>query len=149
MDIEFEFNYNSEIRMGTDGWGLVIKKDDVIIDVLKKEFVFIGVEPKADKPFIVKSTDRRYYIIKGYFFTYIFDTEQNAFSLYKATVRSEDGIWCQETPVWGKDAYHLNGEDGEHYYLQFPFIPHTMFKKRWEQYSKKRLDQIKLMKADI
>lgn len=131
-----------EIRMGCPSFGLLLEDNEEVYQTFSEEAIFITQDKGSIITKICESTDGLYLIIKGDFFTYIINKAEKTVSVYKATIRSESGIWSEETPIAGSETYHLNGTDGRHYYLQFPFIHLKNFKRNWQNYNHIRIDQI-------
>jgi hypothetical protein len=147
-DTKFIFNHLGEAGMGgAKKFGLIIKTTKGSIDVFEKEIIFVGSDESELKKKIFKDESDNFYIIEGTFFTYIFNPESEEFSIYKATLRGEDGIWCEENPILGKKVYHINSHK-QHFYIQFPFIRHSEFAVVWHKYEQKRLEQISQFKND-
>jgi hypothetical protein len=91
---------------------------------------------------------RQRLILESNFATYVIDLEELTISLFHATIRGEDGIWCEETPVLGMASRHVTGKSGKHYYIQFPFVADSDFNIVWADYYRRRLTQIRELKND-
>lgn len=147
-DTKFIFNHLGEAGMGgAEKFGLIIKTAKGPIDLFEKETVFVDLGESELKKKIFKDESGNLYIIEGAFFTYIFNPESEEFSIYKATIRGENGIWCEENPILGKKVHHINSHK-QHYYIQFPFIHHSEFAVVWQKYEQKRLEQIDRLKNE-
>jgi hypothetical protein len=135
-----------EFRMGVDGFGASISVKGKPISCLTKEIVFVklGTATSSNwhEEFVELSADGRFLIIHGQFATFVIDIPSLTLSLFKDTIRSADGIWCEEISIYGKDTCHVNGTR-RHYYLQFPFLDEFDFTARRSDYRELRLRQIR------
>ncbi len=129
-----------EIRMGCEAWGLSIAGKQTAFSALSNHSVLVGSADWSDR--VVHSRCGDYLIVEGVFFTFVLSLGHQTLSLYKATLRDDTGTWCEETPIFGKDTLHLNGTNGKHYYVQFPFIPDEKFWPVFRAYEQLRLAQI-------
>lgn len=140
-----------EFRMGVEGFGAGIIAKSKPIGCLKKEIVFvkpwIAGSSNWYEEFVEFSPDGRFLILHGEFSTFVIDIEGGTLSLFKDTIRSSDGIWCEETSILGRDICHVNGTR-RHYYLQFPFLSEADFTKQRGIYHELRLRQIEEAKAN-
>jgi hypothetical protein len=135
-----------EIRMGSEAFGLSISLDGKEYDVLTKANVFLSLNEKQIAEKIIECRDGIHTVIEGYFATYVINENKKQMSLYRATVRSQDGIWCEETPIFGNEIEHIDGKNGKHYYIQFPFVEIAHFNTKWSEYEAIRIQQIKANK---
>ena len=134
-----------EFRMGAEGHGLILYINGHSYDALADSIVFCNVNQQEAGKFIDYSCDDNYLIIKGFFDTYIIDLKNATISLFRITLR-DIGMWCEESPIYGNIQTHINGKNGKHYFIQFPFIPFASFNKIKEQYIVLRIHQINEMK---
>jgi hypothetical protein len=141
-----------EFRMGAEGFGASIVVKAKQIRCLEKEIVFVGswgpLSPNWCTEFVEFSADGRFLLIHGAFSVYVVDVEIGSLSLFKDTIRSPDGIWCEETPIFGEDVFHVSGTR-RHYYLQFPFLNEADFIAQRRIYHELRLRQIKDAKRKL
>lgn len=150
MSNKFHIEINSlgEFRMDTVAYGVIVECEAGRFDALIHTKVYVatgGNKPKIDSD---ESTDGRYLILIGYFDTFVLDLEEFELSLFRTTVRSRDGIWSEETPILGSSTRHINAKSNDHYYIQFPFVPDEEFSEVWEEYSKRRIIQIREFKVN-
>lgn len=134
-----------EFRMGAEGFGTSIVVKGKSIRCLEKEIVFAAPGNLASnwrEERVEFSADGRFLILHGEFSIFIVDIENGSLSLFKDTVRSPGGIWCEETPIFGRDTCHISGTR-RHYYLQFPFFSEADFTTQRRVYHDLRLRQIK------
>ena len=141
-NVSFEITDLGEFRMGCEGHGIVFVIDGTRYDALAKQIVFCNVTRESVSEYLCYSRDRRYLIAKGIFDTYVIDLSERLISLYKVTVRDSE-IWSEETAVWGAKRTHVSGEDGNHYYIQFPFVPFSDFMSLRQNYTFKRIAQLR------
>jgi hypothetical protein len=134
-----------EFRMGVEGFGANIIVKSKPIRCLEKEIVFVKPRSAASsnwyEEFVEFSEDGRFLLLHGEFSTFVIDIECGTLSLFKDTIRSPDGIWCEEISILGRDTCHVSGTR-RHYYLQFPFWSDSDFIKRRGIYHELRLRQI-------
>ena len=135
-----------EFRMGAEGFGASIVVKSKSIKSLEKEIVFVkpwsATSSNWWEEFVEFSADGRFVFIHGEFSIFAIDIEDATLSLFKDTIRSPDGIWCEETSILGKDICHIGGTR-RHYYLQFPFLSESDFIVQRSIYHELRLRQIK------
>ena len=138
-----------EFRMGVEGFGVSVIVKSKAIKCLEKEIVFAKPRNATSsnwyEELVEFSTDRRFLLIIGEFSTFAINIEDGTLSLFKDTIRSSDGIWCEETPILGTDICHVSGTR-RHYYLQFPFLNDSDFIAQRGMYHELRLRQIKQAK---
>ena len=140
-----------EVRMGAEGFGASIIVKSKPIRCLEKELVFMKPSGSAALPnwyedFAEFSADGRFLLLLGEFSVFVIDIEVGTLALFKDTIRSPHGIWCEETPILGRDICHVSGTR-RHYYLQFPFLSEADFTKQRGIYHELRLRQIEEAKA--
>ncbi|MFZ3320755.1 MAG: hypothetical protein WA190_00175 [Usitatibacter sp.] len=143
-NFEVATNCLGEFHMGAVGHGISVTCPKGRFMALWSTIVLVTSD-NFDPPKVPTdlSTDSRFLVIAGEFASYVLDLEAVAISLYRATVRDSEGIWCDETPISGNDVVHFNGKSGKHYYVQFPFIGEPKFNEYWAAYEKRRLGQIR------
>lgn len=129
-----------EIHMGSEAWGLSIAGKQSTFTALSNHPVLVGSANWTDR--VMHSRCGDYLIVEGAFFTFVLSLGHQTLSLYKATLRDDTGTWCEETPIFGEETQHLNGANGKHYYVQFPFIPDEEFWPVFRTYEQLRLAQI-------
>jgi len=147
MTTRFEYKELGEFKMDVPGWGIRIINKDKIIDALADKYVFIG--HKTDPTKITHSKDNRYYFIHGDFKdTYVFDSEENKFSMH--TIRTYvEGRYLvgHEMAIMGEETLHLDDSNNKHYFIQFPFVECDQLHKTIEKYFLERRKQIDHMKG--
>jgi hypothetical protein len=134
--------------MGVCGHGLSVICRNGRFSALRDVIVFASSDPDSPPVATDLSTDDRYLVVNGEFATYVFDLDEMKISLYRATVHGDEGVWCEENPIQGKEVAHFNTQSGRHYYIQFPFVGDAEFNNVWSQYLAKRLVQISAMKNE-
>lgn len=150
MDQPFKIETNclGEFRMGVNGHGLSVMCRKGRFSALRSVIVLASSDPDSPPVSTDLSTDGRYLVVNGDFATYVFDLDEIKISLYRATVRGAEGVWCEENPIQGREVTHFNVQSGRHYYIQFPFIGDAEFNDAWSRYLAKRLVQIGAMKNE-
>jgi len=144
---KFILNSMGEAGMGgAQIFGLTIETPKGVINLLEKKIIFVSPDETEAKKKIFADETNTFYVIEGEFFTYIFNSESEEFSIYKATIRGENGVWCAENPILGEKVYHINSHN-QHYYIQFPFVRYSEFDAVWNTYEQKRLEQIHHLKS--
>ncbi|MFP5491443.1 MAG: hypothetical protein ACLGG0_08075 [Bacteriovoracia bacterium] len=148
-DTTFELHNIGEVRMATDAWDLRIKTSvenfDLSLRASRLEpFLLDTGAPFQIDQIVTLSRDEKFAIIKGTFYTLIFNFNERSLSLFKFLIRDR-GIWCSETPVWGEIQTHVSGND-QHYYVQFPFFSFENFVPYVKKYHELRLQQIMALK---
>ena len=135
-----------EFRMGCVAYGLHIKTTLGEFKALEAQLVLVEGDPNQSIEF---SKCNRYLIVSGLFAVYVLDLEETAISLIKGTIReriadaNEDfTVWSEETPIYGRDNFHLDGASGKHYFLQFPFVPDYKFTEVFKGFHELRVKQI-------
>jgi hypothetical protein len=132
--------------MGVEGYGASIIAKGKSIRCFEKEIVF--AKPRDAKSsdwweeFVEFAAEQRFLLLHGVFSTYVVDVENCSISLFKDTIRAPEGIWCEETPIFGSDTCHVSGTR-RHYYLQFPFLSEADFVAQRSIYHELRRQQIK------
>jgi hypothetical protein len=129
-----------EIRMGCEAWGLSVDGGGWGFSALCAHPVLVGSADWEERTH--QSLCGKFLVVEGAFFTFVLSLEDQTLSLYKATVRDNNGTWCEETPIYREDTRHLDGQNGKHYYIQFPFFPDEKFWEEFRAYEKLRLAQI-------
>ncbi len=146
--MKYKIHNLGEFRMGAEGFGISFIFDDKIYDFLSDLVVFCNVTNESVTKHLTYSIDNKYLIVKGIFDTYVIDVYEREISLYKVTIRTNQ-IWSEETAVWGSQVRHINGGDGSHYYIQFPFVPFNCFNRKREEFETLRIKQLnELVKND-
>jgi len=131
ITIDIELNPLGEIRMGCDGYGVVIKSNFGNIDIFKTVPILIGHSDHSKC--IEHSSCKKYLLLKGEFGTYILNIKEQSISIYKITVRGLNNEWSEEQAIFGSEKKHINSFSS-HYYLQFPFIHQKSFHDVVEKY---------------
>ena len=131
-----------EFRMGTNGYGISISYKDKEINFLADEIVFADSHEPDIGHFVEEIRNEPILVIEGAFSTVLINVETEEATLYKHTVRTTDGAWSEETPIYGKETYHYNGPS-RHYYVQFPLVPCGRFLQKVAEYENFRTKQIK------
>jgi hypothetical protein len=126
--------------MGCDAWGLSVTAGTYSFGALVAHPVLIGDDNWSSR--IHESTCGNYLIVDGAFFTFVLAVKDQSLALYKATIRGDDQVWCEETPIYKTETVHLNGANGKHYYLQYPFVTDSQFWDAFHVYEQLRLTQI-------
>ena len=139
---DYEITDLGEFRMGAEGHGIVLIIDGERHEMLSDRIVFCNFTKDSAGEHILYSTDKRYLIIKGIFDTYVIDIAAKSIALFRVTVR-DSNIWSEETAVLGSTRTHLNGEDGEHYFVQFPFVEFRDFNRIRQEYEFTRIAQLR------
>jgi hypothetical protein len=129
-----------EIRMGCEAWGLSIRVNDFEFTAIKSEPVLVNTGDWSRR--VQESRCGQYLIVEAQFFTFVLNIEEKTVSLFRATIRGPNSIWCEETPIYKSDSCHVDRVDGRHCYLQFPFVPDSAFWDTFRIYEKLRLAQI-------
>jgi len=129
--------------MGCDAWGLAISDGETRFDALKSHPVLIGSDDWTSR--VHESICGKFLIVEGEFFTFVLALESRTLSLYKATIRDAQ-TWSEETPIYKAETTHLQGENGKHYYLQYPFVPDEEFWHVFRAYEVLRVSQIRCAK---
>jgi hypothetical protein len=139
--IEVKEHPLGEIRMGSEGYGITLTCPGGEANALKNEVVLLTSSPQKDRVNLVACNDS-HFVIEGTFATWIFNAADISWSLFRITVR-DGGTWSEETPIFGSDRYHFNGENGRHYYVQFPFCRDSDCQELWKRYKALRIEQIR------
>src|SRR5258708_1364961 len=94
-----------EFRMGAEGFGVRVYADSGNVECLSDEIVFSkppeAVTSNWHEAFLDSSFDGIFLIIRGIFTTFVLNLENLSLSLFKDTIRTEDGVWCEETAIFG------------------------------------------------
>ncbi|MCZ4371292.1 hypothetical protein O4H50_05765 [Vibrio diazotrophicus] len=140
-----EFVPLGEIRMGCEGYGLIIYTVHGVIDVFKDEI--ISVNSQDSERVVMLSKCGEFLMVNGEFGQYIVNIREQRISVYRITIRS-NSIWSEEIAVFGKEKTHINGFS-RHYYLQFPFIIQQDFQKTLSRYKSLRERQLLEMESAL
>jgi hypothetical protein len=136
---KIELVTRGEIAMGSDSYGIRIETNSGNFDNFTKLPVLVGHDDYEGCTEV--STCNRYFLITGAFTTWILDIKDQAISVYKTTIRTEDAEWSEEQAIFGKHRHHISSFD-RHYYLQFPFVDKDKFEAVYQNYTTLRIRQI-------
>ena len=142
MEYSISLECLGEFRMGVNGYGITIRYKDKQLDFLSDKIVFAHSDEPDIGSFIEEIKNEPILVIDGAFSTFFVNLETAEASLFKHTVRTSDGAWSEECPIYGNETYHFNGKSGRHYYVQFPFVPCSRFKQTIEEFEELRIKQI-------
>lgn len=137
-----------EIAMGCPSYGLIINTNFGQVDVFREIPIVIGSENYRQQ--IDQSTCSRYLSISSDFGIYILDIKDQSISIFKITIRSNDGAWSEEQAIYGSNEEHIKGfSHNKQYFLQFPFVRKNKFLEILNDYKTMRQKQIAVAKNAI
>ena len=146
MKYTVELNSLGEIRMGVEAFGLQVTTMYGEFTSLWHEPILVNTLDYSEA--IEKAKDGNMLCVRGLFATYILKLRENTISVYRVTIRGENGEWSEETPIYGSETTHINGFSS-HYYIQFPFVPDSKLQHYISRYSDLRRAQIEQARSAL